>query len=206
MPSMTAARHNDRRCVATGAPLAPDQPALRFVRSPDGDLTFDAAAGLPGRGAWITADSDLLIKALKRKAFARSFKQATPLRPGLTEEAYCAEIFDVLRVRCFNRLGLARKAGQCLTGYEQVKAAAPRLLAYLSPRDAAPDGVERIARTLAAAGQGSHIRLPVEASELAASIGLEGVVHLGLTPGPVATPAVGEAKRFAAFAGDRFPI
>ena len=59
-----------RTCIITGKKLEPCF-LLRFVVSPDGDLTPDVANKLPGRGAYITPKPEYVREALKKNKFAR---------------------------------------------------------------------------------------------------------------------------------------
>ncbi|WP_370336244.1 DUF448 domain-containing protein [Parvularcula marina] len=199
--SANKSRQTDRRCVATGEAIPPGAPALRFVRDPQGVLTLDLSGKLPGRGAWLQAEAGFLERALKKGGFARSFKEGISLPDGMTPEAYAAEIRTQLTRRTLNQLGLARRAGQCLTGFEVVKAAVPKLIAYVTPSDAAPDGVGKILRTLEARGNAPHIELEPDSTALAEAIGSPGAVHLGLIPGKAAESALYEAIRLRHFTG-----
>jgi predicted RNA-binding protein YlxR (DUF448 family) len=64
----------ERRCVATGETAGPDR-LLRVALSPDGVVTPDLAARLPGRGAWISADRALIDKAVEKRLFNRAFEK-----------------------------------------------------------------------------------------------------------------------------------
>lgn len=172
------------------------------MRDPEGVLTLDLSGKLPGRGAWLGADRGRLLKAIKKGAFARSFKEGVRLPEGLSPDDYADEVAHQLLKRTLNQLGLARRAGQCLTGFEVVKSAAPKLIAYLTPQDAAPDGVGKLARTVEARGSASHIVLKVDGVRLADSVGVPGAVHLGLVPGPAGDTALYEARRLCAFQAD----
>ena len=177
MASMKA-RQNDRRCVATSEALEPDAPALRFVLDPDGILTLDLSGKLPGRGAWLSARRGALLTALKKGGFSRSFKAPARLPEGVTPEAYADQIGEHLLKRTLNQLGLARRAGQCLTGFEVVKAAVPKLIAYVTPSDAAADGVGKIKRVLEARGSAPHMVLCVDSAALSGAIALPVCVEL----------------------------
>ena len=183
-------RHNERRCIATGTLLPPAAPALRFVLDPAGILTLDLSGKLPGRGAWLSSDRQALMQALKKGAFSRSFRQTANLPEGLEASAYADQVEAGLKDRMLGQLGLARRVGECLTGFEVVKNAVPRLIAYVAPVDAAEDGVLKISRHLAAAGQARHITLSLPGDQIAEAIGSPGVVHLGLLPGKVAKSAL----------------
>lgn len=198
---MVKPRHNDRRCVATGDPLPPGAMALRFVLGPDGTLVPDLAEKLPGRGAWVTASADHLTNALKRGGFAKSFKAPVALPPEHTAESFVAHVGDMLAARVLDRVGMARRAGCVIAGFDTVRGKATRLLAYLTPSDAAPDGVRKITQVLEATGTVPHIPLASDSAALGRAIGDVGVVHIGLLPGKAATVALAETRRWCAFVG-----
>ena len=55
----------DRTCIATGNALPRDK-LIRFVAGPEGFAVVDLAEKLPGRGAWITCDAELVRQAHKK--------------------------------------------------------------------------------------------------------------------------------------------
>ena len=173
---MPKTRHNDRRCCASGEAIPPDVPAIRFVRGPDGRAVPDLRGTLPGRGAWVLPRHALVERAAK-SGFSRSFRERTEAG-GLADQ-----VAELLRERALAQLGLARRAGQVVLGFDAVRAEASALAAYLSPEDAGADGVAKITAKLAAAGTGAHIPLPAQADEVAAALGVPSAVHVGLRPG-----------------------
>ena len=175
-PPVPKTRHNDRRCCASGETIPPDALAIRFVRSPDGVAVPDLKGVLPGRGAWVLPRRALVERAA-RSGLARSFRERTAA-DGLADR-----VAGLLRERALAQLGLARRAGQVVLGFDAVRAEAGALAAYLSPEDAGADGVTKIAAKLAAAGTGAHIPLPAQADEVAAALGLPSAVHVGLRSG-----------------------
>ena len=176
---MPKTRHNDRRCCASGEAIPPETPALRFVRGPDG-VVPDLGGKLPGRGAWVLPRRTLVERAGKG-GFARSFRDRTDVPGG--PPAFAEAVGAQIKARALSQLGLARRAGQVVLGFDAVRAEAPRLAAYLSPEDAGADGVAKIAAKLAAAGHGAHIALPAQADEVAAALGVPSAVHVGLAGG-----------------------
>ena len=48
---------------------------LRYVLSPENELVLDYNSKLPGRGCYVCADVACLHKAIKQRAFQRSFKK-----------------------------------------------------------------------------------------------------------------------------------
>ncbi|MBI5160576.1 MAG: YlxR family protein [Micrococcales bacterium] len=57
---------------------APRSSLARYVAR-DGRVVADAAARLPGRGAWVHLQRDCIEKALVRKAFGRALRVGTAL-------------------------------------------------------------------------------------------------------------------------------
>ena len=194
---MPQGRLNDRRCIATGAPLGPDARALRFVRSPEGEAVPDLALRLPGRGAWVSAQRSAVEAAVRRNAFSRAFKAPTAVPEPA--EGFAARIEALLAERALSRLGLARKAGALFAGFEAVRERLPGLCAYLSPADAAEDGVNKIVARLAATSPATHIRLPATSEAVSAAIGEVGAVHLGLAAGGAGRAAAEAAAVWAAY-------
>ncbi|WP_165793609.1 RNA-binding protein [Hyphococcus luteus] len=178
--------------MATGAALTPET-GLRFALSPDGELAPDFSARLPGRGAWLTPDRALLDAALKKGAFARSFKA------GVTAPADLAERVEAgLAKQALSALGLARRAGDVATGFEKVRAmlADGTAAVLVNAADGGEDGRRKLARV---AGDAAVVELFSEA-ELAAALGRDGpTVHVGVKAGPAAQRFLKEARRLTGF-------
>ena len=192
-------RTNDRRCIATGAALAPGAPALRFVLGPDGAVVADLAARLPGRGAWVTPRRDLVALAAKR-GFAKSFRAQVAVPGG--PDAFADAVGARLAERALAALGMARGAGQLHVGFEAVSKRAAGLSGYVTPRDASVDQVARVAGRVAAAGAAPHIRVPTDAAELAAAIGVPAAVHVGLMAGRAGRAATDAARLWSDYTED----
>lgn len=73
-----------RRCIVTGTPAAPEG-MIRFVVSPQGEITPDLEGKLPGRGLWLTATRAMAEAALKRRAFAKAAKRQVDVAPDFAE-------------------------------------------------------------------------------------------------------------------------
>ena len=168
-----------RRCIVTGT-IADKSELFRFVIGPDGHLVFDAAGRLPGRGLWVMADYDTIQQAVRRKHFSRAAKRSVvvpvdlPLRMAMT-----------LRRQALSLIGMARRAGECLAGYEQVRDAlrAGRVALRLEAADGAEDGRAK----LAALAPGVRTDFSFTSSELAEAVGRDHVVHLAVMAGGLAT-------------------
>ena len=170
---------------------------LRFVLDADGRLVPDLAAKLPGRGAWVAADPAALARAIERRLFQRTFAQAVTVPAGLPE------LIDRLLVqRLQNLLGLARRAGGAVAGFEKVRAALAesRVGVLLAASEAAPDG----RRKLAAGYRGPFVDL-LDSSQLSLPFGRENVIHAALADGGLAGKFLAEARRLAGLRGKLAP-
>lgn len=170
---------------------------MRFVVSPEGELAPDFSGKLPGRGAWLTPDRALLEAALKKGAFARSF------RTGIkAPEELPARVEAGLAKQALSALGLARRAGDAVAGFEKVRAAleAGAAAVLVNAADGGADGRRKLA---AAAGDAAVVDCFAEA-ELASALGRdEPTVHVALKAGPAAMRFLKEARRLEGFRGRR---
>jgi len=171
-----------RRCVATMA-VAPKDGMIRFVVDPDGRLLPDLDEKLPGRGYWVTADRDALELAVKKRAFARAARRPVEVAPDLR-----GTVAEGLRRRCMDILGLARRAGQVVAGFEQVREAL--IGGKVALRVEASDGAAEGRNKLTAIRRDLPVVTSFSAEELAAALGRAHVVHVAIVEG-------GFAVRFA---------
>ncbi|MBY0431208.1 MAG: RNA-binding protein, partial [Rhodospirillales bacterium] len=155
----------ERRCIASGR-VAPKDGMIRFVIGPDGVVVPDVEGILPGRGIWLSASRDMVNTAVVKKLFAKAARARVTAPPDLAER-----LEHLLLRRCLDLLGLARRAGQVVAGFEKVRAElkAGRGAVLIAARDGAADGREKI-RALAP-------RLPLVCvlanAELSAALGRE---------------------------------
>ena len=199
-----------RRCIAT-TKSCPQQVLIRFVLSPDGQVTPDLAARLPGRGAWVTASRDAIELAVKKGAFTRAFKVEAKTPADLA-----VRVESLLVKRALEGLGLAKRAGDLILGYEQVREAIRKAppACLIEAVDGAEDGREKVlALALGAygpdraAGKDEHSenqRLPpvigcFSSEELGMALGRGRVIHACLKQGRFAQGWMGELARLAGF-------
>ena len=106
---------SERQCIATGQVLSKSK-LIRFVLGPDSVIYPDPENKLPGRGIWVKADRSAILQAEKGQLFSSAAKQSAECLENL------AELVENLMVgRIINLIGLSRKSGQCICGYEKVK-------------------------------------------------------------------------------------
>jgi hypothetical protein len=187
----------ERRCIATGE-SGPTGLLIRFVLGPDAQVVPDLAERLPGRGVWLKADRALVDKAVAKKLFSRAFK---------TQAAAPADLADRLEAllagRLINVIGLARKAGQAVTGFEKVRARLKDGTAgvLIQASDGAADGKAKLNRLADGLSDGDAERVPrieiLDSTELGLAFGRDFAIHAALDRGGFADRAIGEAARLS---------
>jgi len=181
----------ERRCIATGA-SGPTGGLIRFVLGPGGEVVPDLAAKLPGRGVWLTADRALVDKAVAKKLFSRAFRAPTAAPADLADR-----LEAMLARRLIELIGLARKAGQAVAGFEKTRA---RLVeggagVLVEARDGAADGRAKLARLAAAGTEPVPAVEVLDSAELGLAFGRDFVIHAALDRSGFADRVIGEAAR-----------
>lgn len=182
---------NLRTCIAGGGEHPPAG-LIRLALAPDGVVTPDLAAKLGGRGAWISADPDAINRAVSKGLFSRAFKRTA------TAPADLASMIETgLERRALDALGLARRTGEAVTGFDQVKSALDKGKAavLIAAADAGADGQGKLAR----AGRSLPRVTGFSSAALSAAFGKDGVVHAALLKGAAAQRFLTEARRLQGF-------
>jgi len=180
-----------RTCIATGARGSPDG-FVRFVASPDGEVAPDFSGKLPGRGAWVGASRAAVDAAAAKGAFARAFRKGVRAPDDLADRVEAG-----LAKAALSALGLARRAGEAVAGFEKVRAALKSgdVAALVSAADAGEDGRTRLARL----ARDAALVDVFAGSELSAALGRDGLVHVAVKRGPAAARFLREARRLEGF-------
>ncbi len=180
-----------RKCIVTGD-VGPVSGMLRFVVDPDGRLAADLGGKLPGRGIWLTSSRAALEQARSKRLFARAARRPVVVDPDLADV-----LEDLLARRCLDLLGLARRAGGLVTGFEKVKAMlrGGRAAILIEASDAARHGRDKLARL----AHGSTVVEIFAIEELSLALGHENVVHAALAPGRLADRLLAECHRLGGF-------
>ncbi len=192
-----ARRDSHRKCIASGI-VRPREDLLRFVVAPDQTVVLDISGKLPGRGLWLSPRRDMLEKACARKLFAKSAKATVRVRADLV-----SVVESLLRDRCLELLGLARRAGQAVAGFEKVRSrlSTGQSAVLIQARDAARDGRAR----LAALGRGVSAELRLfelfDSAELGRVFGRSTTVHVAVAPGGLADRLVVQCDHLAGITG-----
>ncbi len=186
----------ERRCIVTGEVL-PEAQLIRFVTDPDAHIVPDIAAKLPGRGLWVRATKEAIAKACEKNLFARAAGEKVAVDADLPQRTEKLLVASML-----NMLGLARRTGELILGFEKVDAAlrggnAPAVI--IEAAEASSDG----RRKLQAAAHASLCRPFVigcfTSVELGLALGLPNVVHAALKAGRFAERFVFDAGRLEGF-------
>jgi predicted RNA-binding protein YlxR (DUF448 family) len=156
---------------------------LRFVAAPDNTVVPDLDGKLPGRGLWLSICRDMVETATRKKAFARAARKGLTAAPDLADQ-----VAFLLRRRCLDTLGFARRAGLVTAGFDKVKAEAKagRVVLLLEAAEGADDG----RRKIAALAPKAPVIDVFTGAELASILGRDHVVHVALLAGPPAQRAL----------------
>lgn len=186
-----------RRCLVSGV-TAPKSGLIRFVVSPDGDVVPDIAGRLPGRGLWLQCRRDMIAKACAKNLFSRAARRQVKPDAALSDL-----VEQQLARRCVELIGLARRAGDVVSGFDDVRdwlrrhAAADQAGVVIAARDGATHGVTKTAALANAAAPDMAYAAVLTADELGRALGRERAVHIIIRPGPLAAKFINEAGRLA---------
>ncbi|MBW6506447.1 MAG: RNA-binding protein [Rhodobacteraceae bacterium] len=176
----------ERRCIVTGE-VQPKAGLIRFVVGPEEIIYPDLAEKLPGRGIWVTADRELLEKAVKKGLFARAAKAPVTLPEGLVDlvEAGLAQ-------RVVDLVSLARKSGRAVCGFEKVKSwlAEGRAKVLLQASDGSDRGKGKLWTP-----EGGRWFGCLTASELGLAFGRDHAIHGALAAGGLTSRVKVDAAR-----------
>lgn len=187
-------REPERRCIVTRE-SGGREGLIRFVVSPDGEAVPDLAERLPGRGLWLTARGDIVRRACRENSFSKAARRNVTVPADLAER-----LAGLLDRRCLDMVGLARRSGQAVAGFEKVRAALGdgKVALLLEASDGAADGREKIARISA----GSVILSLWTAAQMGVPFGRDDVVHAAILEGGLADRLLRDARRLEGLRAD----
>jgi hypothetical protein len=182
---------------------------IRFVVGPDRQIVPDLAARLPGRGIWLSASGDVLESDSAQEGgrqkdkqgdgshrhLARAFARAA--RGPVSVPSDLSVLLQTALVRRIGEcLGLARRAGQAVAGYEKAREAL-RTGRYRLVMQASDGSEAERLRFLSGFGSDLTIIDPLPGQALGRVFGRDYVVHVAVAPGKLAESLVVEAGRLA---------
>jgi hypothetical protein len=185
----------ERRDIVSGE-VMPEARLIRFVPAPDGSVAPDLARKLPGRGIWVAASREAVDTAARKGLFSRAAKAKLNADPALSDL-----VERLLVRRCLEQLGLARREGVLISGFEKALSAlrSGKVAWLVEASDGASDGRRKLLG--AAAGQPDRPEVcgAFSAEELGLALGLENVIHVGLLAGRRAERWTEEVLKLAGF-------
>ena len=167
---------------------------IRFVAGPDGSVFPDLGRKLPGRGLWVAADRVSIETAARKNLFSRAAKTK------LNASAELASLVESqLFRRCLDQLGLARREGVLVSGFEKTAASirAGKAAWVIEASDGASDGRGKILAL--ARHQTTKVCGVFSADDLSLALGLENAIHAVLLHGGRADRWTTEVERLAGF-------
>jgi predicted RNA-binding protein YlxR (DUF448 family)/ribosomal protein L30E len=182
---------SQRRCLVTRVASGRDH-LIRFVLGPDHRVVPDLEERLPGRGMWLSAERDVVNKAVARNLFARAARAHASAEGDLADTVEC-----LLAKRALECVGLARRAGQVVVGFEQVRAwlRASKAALLIAASDSAADGRAKLRRL----APDLPLITAFSRAELGACLGRDEVVHVAVAPGGLAQRLLRDVERLAGF-------
>jgi predicted RNA-binding protein YlxR (DUF448 family) len=184
----------ERCCIVTRAVL-PEEKLVRFVVDPQAQVVPDVAAKLPGRGMWVSADRAMLERAVAKGHFSRAAKTPVTVTNDIVNR-----VEMLLVERMCGDLGLARRAGQLILGFENVAralAGARPPAVLIEASDGADDGRRKLL-SMAKHAAATVIDCLTRA-ELSLALGRENVVHAALKSGRLSVRLAADAGRLGGF-------
>ena len=167
---------------------------IRFVAGPDGAVAPDLGRKLPGRGMWVEASRASIDAAVKKNLFSRSAK--AQLKPS----ADLADTVETLLIRrCLDQLGLARREGVLISGFEKSAASirSGKAAWLIEAADGSSDGRGKLVAL--ARHQTTKVCGAFSADDLSLALGLENAIHAVLLHGGRADRWTIEVERLAGF-------
>ncbi len=177
-----------RRCIVSGDEMPKDQ-MVRFVVGPEQEITCDIEARLPGRGFWLSARRDVINTACDKNRFAKAARAKVKVPADLADR-----VEWLLARRCLDLIGLARRAGEAVSGFEKVEA----WLKSGKPAGvllAASDGVQNGRTKVRSWAANTPVIVALDGDELGQAFGRERAVHVVVAPGRLAKKLLANAGR-----------
>jgi predicted RNA-binding protein YlxR (DUF448 family) len=183
-----------RRCLVTGEER-PKVELVRFVVGPEGAIVPDIDGRLPGRGLWTLARRDIVERGVTRHLFARAAK-----RPVVVDTDLADRVERLLTRRCIDGVGLARRAGQAVPGFEKTRILVEkgRCALLVVAADAAGDGRRKVT-----SGAGLPVADALRSEELGIAFGRDDVTYAGVAVGALAERVAIDSARLAGFRSQR---
>ena len=185
----------ERRDIVTGT-VMDESRLIRFVVGPDDAVAPDLARKLPGRGLLVAADRASVATAARKGLFARAAKRRLTAAPDLADQ-----VENLLWRRLLAGLGLARKAGDLISGFEKVYAAVEQGKAafVVEALDGAADGRRKILGVFHRSPRPPRLIGLFSSQDLGLALGGENVIHTAFLAGRGAERWAFDVERLGGF-------
>ncbi len=185
----------ERRDIVTGQ-VMDEARLIRFVEGPDGAVVPDLGRKLPGRGVWVAADRASVETAARKGLFSKAARKRLQAPADLA-----ASVEALLAARLLASLGLARKAGLLVMGFEKVREALAggQAVCLIEARDGAEDGRRKLLGLMRALPRPPRLLGLFDGLELSLALGAENVIHSALLAGRGADRWTRDVERLAGF-------
>lgn len=195
MKTKTQADERERKDLASGQ-VMDEARLIRFVPAPDGTVTPDLGRKLPGRGLWVEASRDAIDLVARKGLFARAAKANVKAPEGLSDM-----VERLLIRRCLDQLGLARREGVLISGFEKCHAAlkAGQAAWLIEASDGSADGRAKLMVAVEKSSRSVEVCGLFPSSDLGLALGLENAIHHVLPAGRRAERWSEEVRRLAGF-------
>jgi hypothetical protein len=193
--STLAAAARERRDIVSGEVMAEDR-LIRFVAGPGGQVTPDLARKLPGRGLWVAANRGDIDTAARKGLFARAAKTKLAVAADLADQ-----VEALLLARLLSGLGLARKAGDLICGFEKVLAqvVGGRAALLIEAADGADDGRRKLRAAARKLAKPPRLVGLFTSAEMGLALGGENVIHTAFLAGRGADRWTSDVERLSGF-------
>jgi predicted RNA-binding protein YlxR (DUF448 family) len=190
-----AQAHRERRDIVSGE-VMDEARLIRFVAGPEGVVAPDLGRKLPGRGLWVAADRASVETAARKNAFSRAAKVRLTAPPDLADQ-----VEGLLTRRLLHGLGLARKAGDLISGFEKTAAAirSGRARWLVEAADGAEDGRRKLVALTRKVTTPPELIGAFTKEQLGLALGLENVIHTAFLAGRAAERWTADVRRLAGF-------
>lgn len=194
-PATLAEAARQRRDIVSGAVME-EARLIRFAAGPDGQVVPDLGRKLSGRGLWVAADRVSVETAAKKGLFSRAARTKLTPAPDLADQVEL-----LLMRRLLEGLGLARRGGALISGFEKVLAAirGGKAAWLVDATDAAEDGRRKLFGAARKAQPSPALAVLFSSAEMSLALGGENVIHTALLTGRATNRWTSDAQRLSGF-------
>ncbi len=179
---------SERTCIVTREKIDPKR-AIRLCVAPNGDVFADLKGNFPARGYWIVPSVGNFEQLFSQPKKFRQIKGAS--KPS---EDFVESLKTQLKNRILQQIGLAKRAGQLIFGFEKVKI-------WLKENKAAfaiiaKDGSKAEVERLGLSARNIPFASILEKEELGKTLGRDKVVHIVLCQSPLTENIKNDVYRY----------